>query len=159
MNIGIIVFSRTGNTMQVAEKLRNAVETFEHTAAIQRVHAQDEDPNSKQSVRLTDAPDPSGFDRVVFCGPVQGFALTGIMKNYMAQLPRMDGKQVELLVTQHFPKAWMGGRQALTYMRKRCLEKGAEVIAEGNVNWMNKARGTQIDTVVAALAERMGTAL
>lgn len=159
MKIGIIVFSRTGNTLQVAEKLLNACTERGYAAEIRRVHATQEDSNDKSPVRLTETPDPAGYDVAVFCGPVQAFMLTGIMKKYMMQLPRMDGKKVELLVTQHFPKAWMGGRQALSYMRKRALAKGARVIAERNVNWMNKARGAQIDAAVAALTERIGTTL
>jgi hypothetical protein len=56
MNVGIIIFSRTGNTLSVAERIRDACVAAGHTAAIERVHAENEDPSNRTSVRLKDAP-------------------------------------------------------------------------------------------------------
>jgi len=150
MNIGIIIFSRTGNTLSVAEHIRDACAAQGHTAIIERVVAEDEDPNTRP-VRIKHAPDPARFDAVIFGAPVQAFSLSPVMKAYLQDMPPLKGKHVRCFVTQHFPKAWMGGNQALVQMKRLCRLKGADVAETGNVNWMSKARPEQIASVAARL--------
>lgn len=151
MNVGIIVFSRTGNTLSVAERVRDACLAQGHTAVIERVHAEDEDPNSKKPVRLNDAPDLTRFDAVLFGAPVEAFSLCPIMKVYLSQLPQIEGKRIGCFVTQHFPKPWLGGTHAVKQMRALCRAKGADAALTGIVNWTSAARGKQIEDVAAAL--------
>jgi Flavodoxins len=149
MNIGIILFSRTGNTLSVAEKIRAACAAQGHTAAIERVTAENEDPGGRLPVRLKNAPDPTRFDAVIFGAPVQGFSLSPIMKAYLAQMPQVSGKKVYCFVTQQFPKPWMGGKQAIKQMLQRCRLKGANAAGTGIVNWTSKSRDAQISEVAA----------
>jgi len=151
MNVGIIIFSRTGNTLFVAEKVRDACIAQGHTAVIERIHAENEDPNSRLSVRLKSAPDPLRFDAVIFGAPVQGFSLSPIMKAYLAQLPQIKGKNVGCFVTQHFVKPWMGGNQAVKQIRTQCQSKGVDISKSGIVNWTSKLRGNQIAGVALKL--------
>ncbi len=144
MNIGIIVYSRTGNTLSVAERVRDAVAAQGHTAVIERITAENEDPNNKLPVRLKTVPDPAQYDAVIFGAPVQGFSLSPIMAAYGAQLPELAGKQAGCFVTQHFPKPWMGGSRAISQMRKLLRSKGAIIAETGIVNWTSKAREDQI---------------
>lgn len=150
MNVGIIIFSRTGNTLSVAEKIRDACAAQGHTVVIERVTAEDEDPNSRP-VQIKTAPDPARFDAVIFGAPVQAFSLSPVMKTYLESMPPLEGKHVRCFVTQHFPKAWMGGNQALGQMKRLCRLKGADIVETGNVNWMSKARPEQIASVAARL--------
>ena len=151
MNIGIIIFSRTGNTLCVAEKVRDAFLAQGHTAVIERVRAENEDPNSKLPVRLKSVPDPARFDAVIFGAPVQAFSLSPIMNAFLKQLPKMSGKKVGCFVTQHFPKPWMGGKRAAKQMCSLCQSKGADVEKIGIINWTNKLRNGQIDDVASML--------
>ena len=80
MNVGIIVFSRTGNTLSVAERARHACIAQGHAAVIERVHAENEDSNNKLPVRLSNAPDPARFDAVLFGAPVEAFSLCPVMR-------------------------------------------------------------------------------
>ncbi|NLV59737.1 MAG: flavodoxin [Clostridiales bacterium] len=155
MNVGIIIFSRTGNTLSVAEKVRDACLAQGHTAVIERISAENEDPNSKLPVRLKNAPDPVRFDAVIFGAPVQGFSLSPIVKAYLTQIPQITGKEVGCFVTQHFPKPWMGGKQAAKQMCSLCQSKGVVVAEIGIINWMNKSRKGQIDDV-ASMLSRIG---
>ena len=150
MNIGIIIFSRTGNTLAVAEHVRDTCIAQGHTVVIERVVAEDDDPNSRP-VRIKQAPDPVRFDAVIFGAPVQAFSLSPVMKAYLADIPPLEGKHVRCFVTQHFPKAWMGGNQALGQMKRLCRLKGADVAETGNVNWTSKATPEQIASVAARL--------
>jgi flavodoxin len=134
MNIGLIIFSRTGHTLLVAEKIRDACLAQGHHAVIERVRAENEDPNRKVPLRLTSAPAPAAYDAVIFGGPVEAFSLSPIMKAYLAQLPQITGKKVGCFVTQHLSKPWLGGNHAVRQMRGLCRGKGADVRQTGIVN-------------------------
>lgn len=153
MNVGIIIFSRTGNTLSVAEKVRDACLAQGHTVVIERVSAQNEDPNSRLPVQLKNTPDPLRFDAIIFGAPVQGFSLSPIMRAYLKQIPQITGKNVACFVTQHFPKPWMGGKQAVKQVNTLCRCKGAEITLTGIVNWTNKSRGEMIAGVASMLSK------
>ncbi len=156
MKVGMIIYSRTGNTLSVAEKLKASLLDAGHTVCLARVTAVNEDPNAKGPVRLINAPGILGYDHVIFGAPVQAFSLSPIMKAYLAQLAKMDGIKTTCFVTQHFPKAWMGGRQAIKHMLNRIGERGGIVTETGIVNWTNKEREQQIAEVVSALGTISG---
>ena len=40
MNVGIIVYSKTGNTLSVAEKLQEAIRSAGHTVNIERIETE-----------------------------------------------------------------------------------------------------------------------
>lgn len=155
MNVGIIVYSQTGNTLSVAQKLKEAVLAKGHTAVLERVEAVNDAPNSKQPPRLTKAPDPSAYDAVVFGAPVHGFSLCPVMKLYLAQCPKLRGKPVCCFVTQHLKKPWMGGNRAIKQIRALCGEKGAINRESGVVNWTAPGRDAQIDAVATRLVRAL----
>ncbi len=148
MKVGIIIFSRTGNTLAVAEKIREACLSQGHTAVIERVTAENEDPNATP-VKLKSAPDPLAYDIVIFGAPAQAFSLSPIMKAYLAQVPALGGRKVYAFATHHFPKAWLGGKQALGQMRSLCQNKGAEIAETGIVSWSSKGRDAQISDITS----------
>lgn len=153
MNVGIMIFSRTGNTLLVAEKVRDACLAQGHTAVVHRVRAENGDPNRRLPLRLISAPNPTPLDAVIFGGPVEAFSLSPIMKAYLKQLPQIPGKKAGCFVTQHFPKPWMGGTHAVKQMRVLCQSKGADVAQTGIVNWMNPSRNAQIADVASKLGK------
>lgn len=100
MNIGIVIYSQTGNTLSVAERLRDRLTEEGHTSAIERVTVEGE-VKPGTPVQLTACPDPAGYDAVVFASPVQGFSLALAMKAYLEQVGGLSGKPVALYITQH----------------------------------------------------------
>jgi len=153
MNIGIIVFSRTGNTLSVAEKIRKAAAAQGHTTTIERIRAEHEEPGNNFPLRLTFLPDPKPYDAVIFGAAVEGFSLSPALKAYLAGIPSLEGKRAGCFVTQHLPKAWMGGNRAIRQMLTLCKAKGLDVRATGIVNWTNPAREAQAAGVAAELAK------
>lgn len=153
MNIGIIVFSRTGNTLSVAEKIREACEAQGHTAVIERVMTQNEEPNSKLPIKLTETPDPSRYDAFFFGAPVEAFSLCAIMKAYLEQIPELPGKISCCFTTQHFSKPWMGGNRTVRQMSDLCRAKGMKVAETGVVNWSSKSRESQIREISSRLSK------
>lgn len=154
MNIGLIVYSQTGNTLSVAEKLREALARAGHTVAVERVEVEGE-AKPGQPVKLKTAPDPRKYDAVLFGSPVHAFALAPAMRAYLAQVPALGGKRVAGFVTQGLPFAWLGGNRALRQLRRACAAKGATFCGSGLVTWSPKNREGQI----AGLVDRLSRCL
>lgn len=152
MNVGIIVYSHTGNTLSVAQKLERALKDAGHAAEIARVEPVNDNLNSSEPVELKSAPDVSRYDAVVFASPVQAFSLAGVMKKYLSQVSDLSGKKVYCFVTQALKKKWMGGNRAVRQIGSACRAKGAEVIDSGVVNWSGSIREKQIEDIVSRLS-------
>lgn len=152
MKTGIIIYSRTGHTQLVAEKIKDALITQGGTVVIEHVTAANDGANSREAIQLQDIPDISDYDVILIGSPVHGFSIAPVMKSYLQQLPSIDGKKVGCFVTQHFPKPWMGGKRTVAQMCQLCHDKGAEVSGTSIVNWTSKARETLINDTVAVLS-------
>ncbi|MFA9380701.1 MAG: flavodoxin family protein, partial [Acetanaerobacterium sp.] len=111
MTIGIIVYSQTGNTFSVAQKLALRLSDAGHTASIIAVETAGEVPPAQRPT-LKEIPDVSGYDAVVFGSPVHAFSLSPAMTVCMEQIASLSGKRTGLFVTQQLPFAWMGGNRA-----------------------------------------------
>ena len=151
MNIGILIYSQTGNTLSVAERLRDRLTAGGHTAAIERVTVQG-DAKPGTSAILDNRPDPSGYDFVVFAAPVQAFGLAMAMKTYLGQVEGITGKPVALFVTKQLKQRWLGGNKALSQMGALCSAKGASVGGTGMVCWSHPDREGQITGLTESLA-------
>ena len=123
MNVGIVVYSLTGNTFAVAESVKQALIAGGHSVSFETIKAKNEDPNYAGSVELTQAPQLEGMKCVVLGGPVRGFATAPIMKAYLQQLPDLKGLPVYLFVTHHFLWAFLGGNSAIGMTRKKKKKK------------------------------------
>src|SRR6056297_3025434 len=143
MGIGIIVYSKTGNTLSVAERLEKALTEAGHDAVIQRVKVNNDEEGSKGNLSLTANPDISDYDAVVFTAPVHAFSLAPAMKLYLDQVGDLSGKKVYGFVTQHFKKPWLGGNRAIRTLKSLCQKKGADLRITGIVNWSNSEREKQ----------------
>lgn len=153
MNIGIIVYSQTGNTLSVAEKLRDALKSKGHTATIDRITAEgDVSPNSGKPLTLKSKPDPSKYDALVFASPVMAFSLNPVMKAYLAQMKELKGVKAACFVTQQLPADWMGGNRAIRIISRALKEKGADVCCSAIVHWKDEIkREQQTAEAVAAM--------
>ncbi len=150
MNIGIIVNSQTGHTLEVCEMLKDRLIGQGHAATIDRVTiAGDGSPNPK-TFQLEKVPDPSPYEAVVFAGWVEAFSLCRIMVRYLEGTASLSGKKVACLLTQQFPFPWMGGNRALKQMKQRCRAKGATIVGTAIVSW---AKSRRDGTMAAAVEE------
>ena len=152
MNVGIIVYSYTGNTLSVAQKLEQALKGNGHAASIAKVEPVHNDPRSSAPVKLKSAPDVSLYDAIVFASPVQAFSLSPVMKQYLSQVSSLAGKKVSCFVTQHLKKAWLGGNHAIRQIKSACKRKGAYITISGIVNWSGDSRDQQIGDLVSRLS-------
>ncbi|MCD8499417.1 MAG: flavodoxin [Clostridiales bacterium] len=156
MNIGLIVYSYTGNTLSVAEKIRDQLQAQGHATTLERVHASNEDPQKNRldkTASLTEAPDPLSYDALILAAPVNGFSLAKVMQDYLANRPGLAGKPVRLFVTHHFPKAWLGGSQTMRQFNKLCSANGAKVEATAIIDWSSKKREQEISELVSRFSQ------
>lgn len=151
MNIGLIVYSRTGHTLSVAEKLAEALSAAGHTAALEQVEATGRPRPGVTDLPLDAAPPIEGYEALVFCAPTWGGTPASPMASYLAQLPSLEGAPVACLVTGFFPPGW-GRNQALAKMQETCEGKGATVRGAASVGWLSLRRKRQTAKVVDELA-------
>lgn len=148
MKIGIIVYSQTNNTLSVAEKLCDALVTSGAEAEIARVVVEGGDPKSGTPLKLIGAPDPNGYDALVFASPVQAFSLAQAMVLYLKQLPKFEAEKVLFFTTQHFKKPWLGANHAIKQAKAFIAAKGTAVTGTGVVHWTSEQREEQIQALV-----------
>jgi len=140
MNIGIIVYSQTGNTLSVAEKLEERLAAAGHSVALEQVTVAGGRKSGDRDFKLEALPDVKPYDALVFGAAVEAFSLSPVMTSYLKQVGSLQGKKVACLVTQAFPYPWMGGNRAIRQMRKLCEAEGATVLGSGVVNWAKSRR-------------------
>jgi len=148
MNVGMIVYSQTGNTLSVAEKVKEALLAAGHATTLARVEVTGEGMQAK----LTVLPEILPYDALIFAAPVQAFSLAAPMMQVLSQMPDIRGKQVYAFVTQHFKKAWLGGNRALKQLASACKAKGADILWSSVVNWSSPQKDTQISDIVNKLS-------
>ncbi len=153
MKIGIIVYSQTNNTLSVAEKLRETLASNGAEAEIARVAVEGGDPKSGTPLKLIGAPDPNGYDAVVFASPVQAFSLAQGMVLYLKQLPKFEAKKVLFFTTQHLKKPWLGANHAIKQAKALIAAKGTAVSETGIVHWSSEQREEQIKTLIQTFTE------
>jgi len=151
MHIGIIVYSQTGNTLSVAEKLKERLTAAGHTVSLEKVTVAGGRKQGDRNFQLETLPDPGPYEAVVFGSAVEAFSLSPVLTAYLKQIGSLRGKKVACLVTEFFPYPWMGGNRATRRMRKLCQSKGAAVCGSGVVNWAKFRR----DKTTARAVDRL----
>lgn len=135
MEIGLICYSQTEHTYDVAEKLQEKLQAAGHSVNIERITTiGDVNPGSKE-INFQNQPDIQGYDYLIFGSPVHAFNLAPAMKTYLEQIPSLQGKKIACFVTKGLPFHRTGGNQAISKMKKLCQAKGGTVIGTGIVVW------------------------
>jgi flavodoxin len=153
MNIGIIVYSRTGVTLSVATKLKEKLSAAGHVVNLEQIQASGDTASPRANFRFETLPDPAKYDTLVFGSWVMGGTLNPVMKAYLTQVTSLQNKRVAILVSEGFPFAWMGGNRVAGQMKRICESKGATVIGSGVVNRLNPRFKQQIVEVADRLSK------
>jgi len=152
MNIGIIIYSQTGNTNSVALKLKEKLSTAGHSVGIEKIEISGELGPRATNFQLKTRPDVDKYDALVFGAPVQAFSLSPAMKSYLMQIASLKSKKVACFVTKHLPFYWTGGNQAINKMKKICESKDGTVCGSEMVIWSSAHREKKITDMVEKLS-------
>lgn len=153
MNIGIILYSETGNTYAVSQKLKEKLVKAGHSVNIERLKVIGKATLGTKNIQFESLPDIGLYDALVFGSPVQAFSLSSAMKTYLSQIKSLQDKKVTFLVTQYFPFPWLGGNRAIGQMKKIGESKGATICGTAVVNWSKPSREKQITETVEKLSK------
>ncbi|MHB1314482.1 MAG: flavodoxin family protein [Christensenellales bacterium] len=153
MRIGIIVHSLSGNTLAVAEKLKERLADKGHAAVIERVKVVGEENPQLTQFTLDSPPDISAYDACCFGAPVRGFSISPVIAAYLNQISSLEGKKVACFVTKTLPGAWTGGNRAIRQMKELCVAKKGSMQASSVVCWTKKDVVPRISKAVEALAD------
>ena len=136
MKTGIIVYSQTGNTLKVCEKIKSGLEEAGHSVAIERVEIAETGSSSHSSgVTFTSKPDPLEYEALIFASPVQAFSLAIPMQKYMETIKGLEGRKAAFLTTKGLPFKWTGANHALSQLKNLAVGAGAGIINKGIVVW------------------------
>jgi len=152
MKIGIIVYSQTGNTLSVAERLEKKLSAAGHSVSLEQVTVAGGRKQGEREFQLDTTPDVSPYDTLIFGSAVEAFSLSPVLTAYLKKMGALQGKKVACLVTQFFPYPWMGGNRAIRQMHKLCKSKGATIAGSAVVNWAKSRREKTIAAAVDRLA-------
>jgi len=153
MNIGIIVYSQTGHTLEVCEKLKERLIGEGHSVALEQVTVVGGRTPKTKEFELGTKPNAESYDAIIFGSAVEAFSLSAVLSRYLHGVNSLQGKQVACLVTQQFPYPWMGGNRAIGQMKKICQSKGATIRAAGVVNWAKSRRDKTMAAAVTQLSK------
>jgi flavodoxin len=152
MKIGIIVHSKTGNTLSVAQGLKEKLTSAGHMVSLEQVTAANDDEINADRIQLIKKPDIGGYDALIIGAPVRGFSFSPVMTAYISKAGSLHGKKIACFVTQAFPFPAMGGNQAIGQALKLCEACGASVCETGIINRSNFKRKKMTEDLI----ERFG---
>lgn len=145
MKVAIVLYSGTGNTRSVVERLSEKLRARGHEVDLREITVDGKPTPPADEFTLASVPAWGDADALVLASPVMAFSLSPVMKAYLRQVTEPPAGPVHLVVTEHLPLAWMGGRQAVRWLRRELGKRHASVGEAMIVNWSNRKRNEQIE--------------
>lgn len=136
MKICLLIHSKTGNTLYVAQKLVEKLQLHGHEIDLVRIEAYNDNETKPDAVRLLQVPQIQSYDVIIVGGPVRGFSFSPVLQAFFLKTPSLQGKKMFGFVTQFFPSSGMGGNQALEQFSNICRNKGGTLIKKGSIQWI-----------------------
>lgn len=157
MKVGIIIYSQTGNTLEVAEKIAHELRVRKVNVEIEKIEVDEKSIPRKNPFNITKSPDISKYDVVILGSLVEGFSLSPVMKKYIESIESFESKDIYCYVTHFFPFSWLGGKSAMKQMRSEVECHIGSVVHTGIVDWKSNKRAEEIDTIVQNFADLITT--
>lgn len=159
MNISILIHSKTGNTRKFADAVSAHLLKAGHTVNVTELMTKQPidtiPPGATANCDITNIPDLSEADLVMFGGPVWAFRPSPIIMAAIAQCGDIGGKQVVPFVSMGFPFRWMSGNSSLAKMALALRNRGAKVIPGGICRQMMNKLDTDIIEQSRLIADRI----
>lgn len=155
MKIGIIVYSQTGNTYSVVEKVKEELTNKGHEVNIKRLETLEENvvqPGAKD-IKYKNLPELDKYDGYIFASPVQAFSLSTGMESYLNNIESLDNKKTACFLTKGLPFNWTGGNRAIKQLKGLIESKNGNVVETGIIKWLSFNRNKQIRNVVKKMGK------
>ncbi len=156
MKVGVVVYSETGNTLFVAQKIIERLNASGNQAVLERIKTIGKpNPADRSEVHYESLPVLEGYDAFVFGSPVHGFQVATPMAKFIPQAVHIKGKKAVGFVTEKFPFPWMGGDRSLSQLESLLKSGGALSCKAGIVNWSGGNRQELIQEVVDSAVRQL----
>ena len=147
MKIAMIIHSKSGNSYHCGQQIQTGLVARGHSVDLIRINAEGDQAMDPSLVTIKNLPDIASYDGLIFGAPVRGFTASAVIQATISALPNFGQRPVYCFVSQFFPFASMGGRQALSAMLAACQAKGAHPMAGPIINWTSPRRRRRIQAL------------
>jgi multimeric flavodoxin WrbA len=154
MEIGLVIYSKTGHTKRLAEAFAQRVDGMGWNMTTFSLVPAAEFSMSVERTPLTSLPDVASFDVVVLGTPVHGGRMAAPVRTFLEDSSSLAGKPVAFLLTHFFPRQW-GAVQTIEAMTALCSDAGATVLDSADVAWLGLGRRRRIDKAAGDLVEKL----
>lgn len=144
MKIGIIVYSRSGHTELVADRISEKLSDAGHDVEIKRLEPLEPVKVSVRQAVLKSIPAIRGYDILIIGSPVQGGAPAAPVLEFLNRVPSMKEKRTVIFATHFFRREW-GAVQSLAILKDLCESKGARILSLEDIRWFAFDRNQEID--------------
>ncbi|HAV20025.1 MAG TPA: hypothetical protein DCX17_03260 [Firmicutes bacterium] len=146
MEIGILVYSETGHTISVIDAFKKANEAS-HVIDIFRIST------NASKTSISNIPTTiKKYERLIIAGPVQGFSLCAPLILAIKEIGDFGDKKMDILLTQHFRWAALGGNRALRQAQTEIIFRHGNVEKSTIVHWSSRHREDQIQQAIKLLS-------
>jgi len=155
MKIGIIVYSQTGNTYSVVEKVKEELTNKGHEVNINRLeplNPNDVHPGAK-NIKYKNLPELEKYDGYIFASPVQAFSLAAGMESYLNDIEKLNNKKTACVLTKGLPFNWTGGTRAMKQLKGLVEAKKGNVVETGIIKWLSFNRNRKIKNIVNKMGQ------
>ncbi len=128
MRIGIIVHSKTGRTLALAQLIEKRLKKLNHGVSLHHLTIDPDIEAPNKPFRIVNRPDIAPYDLLLVGGPVWAFSASPVILSYLKSLGDLKGKKVIPFATMGFPCACLGGTRALGQMGKAAAANGATTL-------------------------------
>lgn len=140
MRIALVIHSKTGNTLSVAEKLKELFLKRGHEVTIFHLSPLNPDVSKVSEVKLSSMPEVKGFDALILGAPVWGFQLSPVMQYFIMNTVMPPSMAVYVFVTQYFPFTFLGGNNAIRGYEKLLSGKKQKAKKAYIIGWSNQKK-------------------
>jgi len=161
MKVCIIVHSKTGNTLKLAEITAEILRM--RGCEVELVHLQTASPvigiqpGKRFDFQIINQPSVEDADVILAGGPVWAFSIAPVVQQCIRLIPTLKGKLFVPFATMAFPFKWLGGNGAVTKLAEEALAKDAKVrsgiVAQGH----GKNRDQNLQEAAEQLSQRVLT--
>lgn len=144
MKIGIIVYSRSGHTELVADRISEILSDAGHDVEMKRLEPVEPVKVTARQAILKSIPEVKGYDILVIGSPVQGGAPATPVLEFLNRVPLMTEKRIVIFATHFFRREW-GAVQSLAILKDLCESKGGRILSLEDIRWFALDRNQEID--------------
>lgn len=147
MKVNMVLYSHTGHTMRVGERISQVLHSNGIEVLINRLETVERLNFQALSVRTKEIPLIEGYDVIILGTPVHGGRMSAPLRFFIDETPSFENIPFIVFATHLFRRGW-GGTQTIQSVRKLCEGKGGIFLGAADVKWLSFFRGQEITRAV-----------